>query len=103
MIYIGVHFTLISKWSGEVRVAQPCLTLWSIHGILQARIEWVAFPFSRGSSQPRDGSQVSHIAGEFFANSAIGEALQKRVGEFQMHEKKRQVTCEGNVKNLKRF
>ena len=32
MIYIGVHFTLISKWSGEVRVAQPCLTLWS-HGL----------------------------------------------------------------------
>ena len=33
------------------------------HGILQARIlEWVAFPFSRGSSQPRDRTQVSHIA-----------------------------------------
>jgi len=70
----------------------------------QARIlEWVGFPFFRGSSQPRDGSQVSHIAGEFFANSAIREALQKRVGDFQMHEKKRQVTCEGNVKNLKCF
>ena len=35
-----------------------------VHGILGARIlEWVAFPFSRGSSQPRDGTQVSHIAG----------------------------------------
>ena len=33
-------------------------------GILQARIlGWVAIPFSRGSSQPRDGTQVSHIAG----------------------------------------
>ena len=31
-----------------------------VHGILQARIlEWVAFPFSRGSSQPRDRTQVS--------------------------------------------
>ena len=31
-----------------------------VHGILQARIlEWVAFPFSRGSSQPRDQAQVS--------------------------------------------
>ena len=31
-----------------------------VHGILQARIlEWVAFPFSRGSSQPRDQTQVS--------------------------------------------
>ena len=36
-------------------------------GILQARIlEWVAFPFSRGSSQPRDQTQVLHIAGGFF-------------------------------------
>ena len=32
----------------------------------QARIlEWVAFPFSRGSSQPRDRTEVSHIAGRF--------------------------------------
>ena len=36
-------------------------------GILQARIlEWVALPSSRGSSQPRDQTQVSHIAGRFF-------------------------------------
>ena len=34
----------------------------SVHGILQARIlEWVAVPFSRRSSQPRDRTQVSHI------------------------------------------
>ena len=40
-----------------------------VHGILQARIlEWVAFPSSRGSSQPRDGTQVSHIADGFFAS-----------------------------------
>ena len=39
----------------------------SIHGILQARIlEWVAIPFSRGSSQPRDGTHLSYIAGRFF-------------------------------------
>ena len=39
----------------------------SIHGILQARIwEWVAIPFSRVSSQPRDGTWVSCIAGGFF-------------------------------------
>ena len=37
------------------------------HGILQARIlQWVAFPFSRGSSQPRGRTQVSRIAGGFF-------------------------------------
>ena len=41
----------------------------SVHGILQARIlEWVALPFSRGSSQPRDGTQVSHISGRFFTS-----------------------------------
>ena len=60
-----------------VLVAESCPTLWdpmdcsppgsSVHGILQARIpEWVAIPFSRRSSQPRDLSQVSRIAGRFF-------------------------------------
>ena len=50
----------------EVKVAQLCLTLcdpmdYTVHGILQPRIlEWVAFPFSRGSSQSRDRIQVSH-------------------------------------------
>ena len=38
-------------------------------GILQARIQkWVVFPFSRGSSQPRDQTQVSWIAGGFFTS-----------------------------------
>ena len=45
---------------------------YTVHGILQARIlEWVAFPFSRGSSQPRDQTQVSRIVGKFFTNRAI--------------------------------
>ena len=57
-----------------VKVAQSCLTLcdpmdYKVHGILQAIIlEWVAFPFSRESSQPRDQTQVSHIAGGFFTS-----------------------------------
>ena len=39
----------------------------SVHGILLARIlDWVAMHSSRGSSRPRDGTQVSHIAGRFF-------------------------------------
>ena len=39
------------------------------HGILQARIlEWVDFPFSRGSFQPRDRTQVSHVAGRVFTS-----------------------------------
>ena len=52
-----------------MKAAQSCLTLcdpvhYTVHGILQARIlEWVAFLFSRGSSQPRDRTQVSSIAG----------------------------------------
>ena len=64
----------------EVKVAQPCPTLCNpidckAHGILQARIlELVAFPFSRGSSQPRDQTPVSHIAGGFFTTWATREA-----------------------------
>ena len=47
----------------------------SVHEILQARIlEWVAIHFSRGSSQPRDRTQVSCIAGRFFTVWATREA-----------------------------
>ena len=58
----------------KVKVAQSCSTLCYpkdciVHGLLQARIlEWVAFPFSSGSSQPRDQTQVSRIAGRFFTS-----------------------------------
>ena len=67
-------------FSLKVKVAQSCPTLYdpmdyTVRGILQARIlEWVAFPFSRGSSQPRDQTQVSHIAGGFFTSWATREA-----------------------------
>ena len=48
----------------------------SVHGILQARIlEWVAYPFSKESSQPRNWTQVSCIAGRFFTSWATREAL----------------------------
>ena len=56
----------------KLKVTQSCPTLcdpmdYTVHGIPQARIlEWVAFPFSRGSSQSRDRTQVSCIAGGFF-------------------------------------
>ena len=47
---------------------------YTVHLILQARIlEWVTFPFSKGSSQPRDQIQVFHIAGEFFTSWATWE------------------------------
>ena len=52
-------------------------SLWPL-GLLQARIlEWVAFPFSRGSSQPRDQTQVSHIVGRFFTIWATRELVQQ--------------------------
>ena len=47
---------------------------YTVHGNLQARIlEWVIFPFSKGSSQPRDWTQVSCIVGEFFTSWATRE------------------------------
>ena len=68
-------------------VAHLCLTLCdtkecgcspsgsSAHEILQARIlEWVAVPFSRGSSWPRDWTRVSCIVGKFFTILATKEA-----------------------------
>ena len=67
---------LLSEW---VKVTQSCPSLcdpmdYTVHGILQARIlEWVAFPFSRGSSQPRDWTQVSCITGRFFTSWATRE------------------------------
>ena len=55
------------------------------HGILQARIlEWVAFPFSKGSSQPRDRTQVSHIAGGFFTSVPPGKLKNTRVGSLSL-------------------
>ena len=58
----------------KVKVAQSCLTLcnpmdYTVPGILQARIlECVAFPFPRGSSQPKDQTQVSRITDGFFTS-----------------------------------
>ena len=69
----------------KVLVTQSCPTLcdpmdcsppgFSIHGILQERIlEWIAIPFSRESSWPRDWTQVFCIASRFFAVWATREA-----------------------------
>ena len=58
------------KWKSLSGV-RLLVTPWTI----QARtLEWVAIPFSRGSSQPRDGTQVSYITGRFFAIWATREA-----------------------------
>ena len=73
-IYIYIHI-LVHIFShdglhaccalGRIRVF---VMLWTVvHGILQARtVEWVAMPFSRGSSRPRDWTRVSSSAGELF-------------------------------------
>ena len=64
-----------------MKVTQSCPTLcdpmdYIVHGILQATIQkWVAFSFSRGSSQPRNWTQVSCIAGGFFISWATREAV----------------------------
>ena len=66
-----------------MKVSQSCPTLCNpmdysppgsfVRGILQARIlDWVAMP-SRGSSQPRDGTQISCIAGRFFTTEPLGK------------------------------
>ena len=57
----------------------PCTATWEAE-ILQARIlEWIASPFSKGSSQTRDQTQVSRIAGGFFTSWATREAHCKDV------------------------
>ena len=82
-----LHQCLLSLWTWFVLVTQSCPALCdpmdcsppgsSVHGILQARIlEWVAIPFSRGSSQPRNRTQVSCIAGRFFTIWATREVQQ---------------------------
>ena len=75
-------------------VAQSCPTLCdpmdcsppgsSTHGIFQARVlEWVAIAFSRGSSQPRDQTQLSCITGRRFTIWATREAFKSgKVGGF---------------------
>ena len=75
LLYVGIYRVVL--------VVQLCPTLCdptdcslpgsSVHEILQAGIlGWVAIPFSRGSSQPRDRTRVSCIAGRFFTIWAIG-------------------------------
>ena len=76
----------------KVKVTQLCLTLcdpmdYTVHGILQARIlEWVAVPSSRGSSQPRDRTQVSFIIAGFYTVCATRETqVDKITSDFYPH------------------
>ena len=71
----------------ESHFAQLCLTCcdpmdYTVLRILLARIlKWVALPFSRGSSQTRDRTQLSHTAGRFFTNWATREAQEQWSGQ----------------------
>ena len=71
----------------KVKVAQSCSTLcdpldYTVHGILQARIpEWVAFSFFRGSSQPRDRTQVAGQNPASQADSLPAEPKRKAFSE----------------------
>ena len=69
------------KWKW-LRLVWLFVTLWSVahqgssvHGIHERRIlEWVAIPFSRGSSWPRDRTRASHVAGRSFTIWATRKA-----------------------------
>ena len=69
-----------------MKVIQLCSTLcnpvaYTVHGILQARIlDWVAYPFSRGASQPRNQTQVSQISGRFFTRWSIRDSQEYSSG-----------------------
>ena len=61
------------KWKSLLTLCNPMDCI--VHGILQARrLEWVAFPFYRGFSQPRYQTQVFRFAGRFFTSWATREA-----------------------------
>ena len=75
-IYLKIHSNIHWKWKllSRVQLCDPMDCI--VHGILQARIlEEVTFHFSRGSSQPRDLTQVSLIAGRFFTHWATREYI----------------------------
>ena len=76
-LYFGVCVCVCVCWSlSHVLLFATCLPGSSVHGILQVTIlEWVVIPFSRGSSWPRDWTQVSYITGRFFTIWANREAI----------------------------
>ena len=78
-----VHTCMTINAIETKKVTQLCMTLcdpmnYTVHGILQATVlQWVAFPFSRGSLQTRNWTRVSCIAGGFFNSSATIRCIYK--------------------------
>ena len=77
-VLCSIHKLVLSVLESEVALSCPTLCdhmdcslpQSSVHGIFQARVlEWVAFSFSRGASEPRDWTQVSHTAGRFYSRT----------------------------------
>ena len=82
---IYFYTPLIHSESEKVKVTYSCQALcnpmdYIVHGILQARIlEWVAVPFSRGSSQPRDQTRSPALQADFLPSESPGKkALSSR-------------------------
>ena len=82
---------LISNYGGwKVKVVQLCLTLfdpidYTVQDVLQIRIlEWIAFPFSRRSSQHRDQTQFSHIPADSLPAEPQAKPKNIRVGSLSL-------------------
>ena len=89
-MFLKSHSWACIQRKSESEVTQSCPTLWDTMDYSwnsPVRIlEWVAVPFSRGSSQPRDQIQVSYTAGRFFTSSATREAHpEKQNSKRHMH------------------
>ena len=93
-VFVSSLLLLTTAWKWKkVKVVQSCPTFCSpvdstAHGVLQARIlEWVASLFSRGSSQTRDWTQVSCIAGEFFTSWDTKKPKNTGVGSLSLFQR----------------
>ena len=82
----GKSLKFIWKWKVLSRLLTLCDPMDdTVHEILQARtLEWVAFPFSRGSSQPRDQTQVSALQADSLPAEPPGETKNTGVGRLSL-------------------
>ena len=109
MVVIVLQYILV-----HAKSLQSCLTLCnsmnyipigsSVYGILKARIlEWVVMLSSRGSSQPRDWTHISPIAGRFFIAKPLGKPKNTQVGSLSFvqgifqTQKLNQVSCNASI------
>ena len=113
-VEFSLHVFLILSYilsALSVLVAQSRLTLWdpmdcslpgsSVREILQARImEWVAIPFSKGSSWSKDWTWVSCIAGSFFTIWATREAFQFSSVQFSSVAQSCLTLCERAIRDV---